>query len=160
MNKKLDEFNNILKKSKIAVIGAGVSNLPLLSYLGDLGANVCLFDRNIFDKLSDDYKICIDKYNIKCFLGNNYLDNLVGFDIIFRSPSCLPTNPFLKKEMERGALVTSEIEQVIRLAPCISIGVTGSKGKTTTTTIINDILNKMGYNTFLGVILEILYLPK
>ena len=150
MNKKLDEFNNILKKSKIAVIGAGVSNLPLLSYLGDLGANVCLFDRNIFDKLSDDYKKCIDKYNIKCFLGNNYLDNLVGFDIIFRSPSCLPTNPFLKKEMDRGALVTSEIEQVIRLAPCMSIGVTGSKGKTTTTTIINDILNKMGYNTFLG----------
>ena len=150
MNKKLDEFNNKLKNSKIAVIGAGVSNLPLLSYLGDLGANVCLFDRNIFDKLSDDYKKCINKYNIKCFLGNNYLDNLVGFDIIFRSPSCLPTNPFLKKEMDRGALVTSEIEQVIRLAPCMSIGVTGSKGKTTTTTIINDILNKMGYNTFLG----------
>lgn len=150
MNKKLDEFNNKLKNSKIAVIGAGVSNLPLLSYLGDLGANVCLFDRNELDKLSDDFKKCIDKFNIKCYLGDNYLDNLVGFDIIFRSPSCLPTNPFLKKEMDRGALVTTEVEQVIRLAPCKIIGVTGSKGKTTTTTIINDILIKMGYNTFLG----------
>lgn len=150
MNSKLKEFNEKLKNSKVAVIGAGVSNLPLLSYLSDLGTVVNLFDRNEYDKLSDEVKKCIDKYNINTFLGDNYLEDLVGYDIIFRSPSCLPTNPYLKKEIERGAMVTTEVEQVIRLAPCKSIGVTGSKGKTTTTTIINDVLTKLGYNTFLG----------
>ncbi len=150
MNKKLEEFNNELKKSKVAVVGAGVSNMPLLSYLSDLGVDVYLFDKNELDKLSDPVKDCIKKYNINTSLGDNYLERLEGFDIIFRSPSCLPTNPYLVKESERGALVTTEVEQVIRMAPCRSIGITGSKGKTTTTTIINDILVKLGYNTFLG----------
>ena len=80
-------------------------------------------------------------------LGEDYLKNLVGFDVIFRSPSFLPTNPYLVKEQERGALITSEIEQVIRLAPCPIIGVTGSKGKTTTTTIIYNLLKGLGYST-------------
>ena len=55
-----------------------------------------------------------------------------------------------RKEKERGALITTEVEQVIKLAPCKIIGVTGSKGKTTTTTIINNILNGLGYHTYLG----------
>ena len=65
--------------------------------------------------------------------GKGYLDKLVGFDIIFRSPSCLPTVPELVKEAERGAIITTEIEMVIELCPCLVIGITGSDGKTTTT---------------------------
>ena len=150
MNKDLLEFNEKLKNSKIAVIGAGVSNLPLFKYLSDLKCNVSLFDRNNYDDLSNDAKDLIKKYNINTYLGDNYLDNLVGYDIIFRSPSMLPTNEYLVKEEDRGAIITTEIEQVIRLAPCKVIGVTGSKGKTTTTTIINELLTKLGYNTYLG----------
>ena len=62
----------------------------------------------------------------------------------------LPTNSYLQAEIDRGAMVTTEVEQVISLAPCKSIGVTGSKGKTTTTTIINNILTNLGYHTYLG----------
>lgn len=150
MNSKLEEFNNSLKNSKVAVIGAGVSNLPLLSYLYDLDVDYSLFDKNDMDKLSLEVKDCINKYNINTYLGENCLENLVGYDIIFRSPSCLPTNPYLVKERDRGALITTEVEQVLKLSCAKSIGITGSKGKTTTTTIINDVLTKLGYNTFLG----------
>ena len=150
MNRKLEEFNQKLRRSRVAVIGAGVSNLPLLSYLSELGVDVSLFDKNTYDNLSDEVKECVKKYNIVTYSGDNYLEKLEGFDIIFRSPSCLPTNPYLKKEIDRGALVTTEVEQVIKLSPCKCIGITGSKGKTTTTTIVNDVLTKLGYNTFLG----------
>ena len=140
MNSKLEEFNRRLKSSKVAVIGAGVSNLPLLSYLNDLSGKIYLFDKNNYDNLSDEVKESIKKFDIITYLGDNYLENLVGFDIIFRSPSCLPTNKYLIKEKERGALITTEVEQVLSLSNAKSIGITGSKGKTTTTTIINEIL--------------------
>ena len=150
MNKKLNEFEKNIKNKKIAIIGLGVSNIPLIKYFHNLDCNITLFDKNNLDNLSKDAKDAIDKYKPNLSLGDNYLDNLSGFDYIFRSPSFLPTNPYLVKEEKRGAIITTEIEQVIKLAPCPVIGVTGSKGKTTTTTIINEVLVKLGYKTFLG----------
>ena len=141
MNNKLNEFNNKLKKSKIAIIGVGVSNLPLLDYLYELNCNVEVFsDSKIEFNLS--------KYNYK--IHEDGLKDLVGFDIIFRSPGCLPTRSEIAKEKERGALVTTEVEQVIKLTPAKVIGITGSDGKTTTTTLINLVLSASGYKTFLG----------
>ena len=100
--------------------------------------------------MEEDTSKYITDNNIKVSLGNNYLEQLIGFDVIFRSPSVLPTNPYLDKEAKRGSLITTEIEQVIKLSPCKVIGITGSKGKTTTTTILYNILDKMGYSTHLG----------
>lgn len=150
MNEKLNEFKNMLKNKKVAIIGAGVSNVPLFEYLSNLDCDITLFDKKTKDELNSDVLSTISKYNIATSLGSNYLEKLVGFDIIFRSPSFLPTNEYLVKEEKRGAVITTEVEQVIRLAPCKVIGVTGSKGKTTTTTIINNILTNLGYHTYLG----------
>ena len=150
MNQKLEEFKEELKQKKIAVIGAGVSNLPLITYLKDLGCHITLFDKKCLEEMSEQAQEVIQKTNISLSLGENYLEKLVGFDMIFRSPSFLPTQEALVKEQSRGAIVTTEIEQVIRLAPCKVIGVTGSKGKTTTTTIIHHILTSLGYHTYLG----------
>lgn len=150
MNKKLDIFNNELRGKNVAIIGAGVSNIPLFEYLYNLDCKITLFDKNELNNLSDSVKDLIDKYKLSLSLGDDYLEKLVGFDIIFRSPSFLPTNSYLVKEKERGALITTEVEQVVRLAPCSVIGVTGSKGKTTTTTIINELLMKLGVHTYLG----------
>ena len=86
------------------------------------------FDDSIVDK--------IKKYNITTNLGKNYMDTVEGFDIIFRSPSILPTNPKLQEEIKRGCLVTTEIELLMKLIDCKIIGITGSDGKTTTTTLI------------------------
>lgn len=150
MNKKYQEFIAKLKKKKIAVIGAGVSNIPLIKILHQEQCDITVFDKKDFslmDKSTADY---LKENKIKISLGEDYLEKLVGFDVIFRSPSLLPTNPYLRKEAKRGALITTEIEQVIKLAPCPVIGITGSKGKTTTTTILYQILIHLGYSTYLG----------
>ena len=147
MNNKVLELNNKLKGKKIAIIGAGVSNLPLIEYMAKLSDKVVLFDMK---ELSDDARQLVEKYNIKTSLGDNYLEELIGFDYIFRSPSCLPTNPYIVKEIDRGAIVTTEVEEVIKLSPCKVIGITGSDGKTTTTTIISEVLKSLGYTVHTG----------
>lgn len=148
--KDFNIFKNELKNMKIAVIGAGVSNIPLIKYLNNLNCDLTLFDNKKYDELNEDIKSLIDNKIIKSFLGESSLNHLEGFDIIFRSPSMLPTNEYLVKEKERGAIITTEVEQVIKYSKAKIIGVTGSKGKTTTTTIINEILTSMNYKTYLG----------
>ena len=147
MNKKVLELNNKLRNKRIAIIGAGVSNLPLIEYMAKLSNNVVLFDMK---ELSDEVLKLVNKYNIEISVGDKYLEKLVNFDYIFRSPSCLPTNPYIEKEKDRGAVVTTEVEQVIKLSPCKVIGITGSDGKTTTTTLISKVLSGLGYNVHTG----------
>ena len=150
INEKLIEFNNYLRGRNVAIIGLGVSNIPLLDYLHDLKSNVTVFDAREIDNID---RVIVDKivnYGMTFSFGKGYLDKLVGFDIIFRSPSCLPTVPELLKEAERGAIITTEIEMLLELCPGTVIGVTGSDGKTTTTTLIYEIIKEDGYNCFLG----------
>lgn len=150
VNKKLEEFNNYLRGRKVAIIGIGVSNIPLIDYFHDLNARVTVFDNKEIDNID---KAVVDKivdYGMEFSFGKGYLDKLKGFDIIFRSPSCLPNIPELAEEEERGAIVTTEVEMVLELAPCKTIGVTGSDGKTTTTTLISEILKQAKYNVWLG----------
>ena len=149
-NKKLQEFENYIRFRKVAIIGLGVSNIPLIDYLYEKKANVTIFDDREEEKISKEIIDKIKKYKFSYFLGKNNLNNLTNFDIIFRSPSCLPTKPELVKEIEKGAIVTTEIEMLMKMCPCKIIGITGSDGKTTTTSLINAILKKAGYNTFLG----------
>lgn len=149
-NKKLESFENKLKFQKVAVIGLGVSNIPLIEYLHQLGANVTVFDDRIEEKLDSNIMNKIREYNFKYYLGNGNLENLKGFDLIFRSPSCMPTKTELVAEIERGAILTTEIEQLMKIAPCKIIGITGSDGKTTTTTLTYEILKNAGYTVHLG----------
>lgn len=144
---KIELYNDKLKKSRIAIIGMGVSNIPLVDYLYDLSCDVTIFNNK---ELDSNIKNKLDNYKFKYFTGESYLDNLVGFDIIFRSPSCLPTKSELVKAKENGSIITSEVMEVLKLTPSLTIGITGSDGKTTTTTLINEILKSNGYNTFLG----------
>lgn len=147
MNHKVLEFNKFLKDKKIAIIGAGVSNIPLIEYLSNLSSNITLFDKK---ELSDSVTELVKKYKIETSLGEDYLENLQSFDVIFRSPSCLPNNPYLKEEEKKKALITTEVEQVIKLSPCKVIGITGSDGKTTTTTLISNLLSSLGYKVHTG----------
>ena len=150
VNEKLIEFNNYLRGRKVAVIGLGVSNIPLIDYLHDLKSNVTFFDGREIDEIDKNIIDKIVNFGMSFSFGKGYLDKLKGFDIIFRSPSCLPTVPELVKEAERGAIITTEVEMVIELCPCLVIGITGSDGKTTTTTLISEILKEDEKNCFLG----------
>lgn len=149
-NEKLKEFNEYIRFRRVAVIGLGVSNLPLLDYLYEKKAQVTVFDERTIDEISKEIVNKITEYGFEFSFGKNCLEKLQGFNIIFRSPSCLPTRKELQDESNRGAIVTTEVEMLMEMCPCKMIGVTGSDGKTTTTSMINAILQKAGYNTFLG----------
>lgn len=149
-NKKLQEFNDYIRFRKIAVIGLGVSNIPLLDYLYENKAKVTVFDQKNIDDIP---KNIIDKIITNSFefsFGEKYLEKLNGFDLIFRSPSCLPTVSELQEETKKGAIVTTEVEMLMEMFPGKIIGITGSDGKTTTTSLIYAILKEAGYKTYLG----------
>ncbi|MCI8961433.1 MAG: UDP-N-acetylmuramoyl-L-alanine--D-glutamate ligase [Clostridia bacterium] len=149
-NERLEEFNNYLKSRKVAIIGLGVSNIPLLDYMNEKEARVTVFDDRTIDKIPIEALEKIRKYEINSYFGEDSLKNLKGFDIIFRSPSCMPSREELQEEVKRGAILTSEIEMVLQMSPSTIIGVTGSDGKTTTTTLIYEIIKAKGYKCFLG----------
>ena len=149
-NTKLKEFERYIRGRKVAIIGIGVSNVPLIDYLYNFDAKVTIFERKKITEIDTDIINKINKYSFNMINGESALDELTGFDIIFRSPSCMPYIPQIEEEIERGAIVTSEIELVMKLAPCTIIGVTGTEGKTTTTSIINAIIKKTGRKCFLG----------
>ena len=150
VNQKLEAFQQEINGKRVAVIGMGVSNTPLIRYLLDLDAQITVFDKKTEEEL--DSSLC-EEYalqGVQFSLGENYLDNLTGYEVIFRSPSMRPDHPALVREVERGAELTSEIEKLIELCPSKIIGITGSDGKTTTTTLIDKILEEDGYHCFLG----------
>jgi len=149
-NEKLEEFERYIINKKVAIIGLGVSNLPLIDYFYNKKSNVTVFDSRELDKLPKDVIEKIKKYKMDIYTGNDYLSKLRGFDLILRSPSCLPTTQELEKEEKNGATVTTEIELLMKMCPCQIIGITGSDGKTTTTTLIYEVLKKAGYNTYVG----------
>lgn len=149
-NFKLKEFEQSLDKRKVAIIGLGVSNIPLIDYMYEKGAEVTIFDNRELKEISEDINEKLQRYNFKYIGGEDNLSRLKGFDIIFRAPSCLPTKEELKAEANRGAIVTTEIEMLIKLAPCKVIGITGTEGKTTTSSIIYEIIKNAGYRCYLG----------
>lgn len=149
-NTNLEEFEKYARGKKVAIIGIGVSNLPLLEYFYDLNARVTIFDSKESNQISVEAMQKIEKYGFEFIGGKDSLSRLKGFDIIFRSPSCMPDRPELVEAVENGAVLTSEIEMVLKLAPCKVIGITGTEGKTTTTTLINEIVKKSGRKTYLG----------
>ena len=111
-NTKLKEFCEYIKNKKVAIIGLGVSNIPLLDYLHNLGAQITVFDKRNIDNIDKGVLDKITNYGIQFSLGENNLSKLIGFDIIFRSPSCRPDLPEIIAELDRGAILTSEIEML------------------------------------------------
>ena len=148
MNQKFTEYFQDLKNKKIDVIGLGVSNTPLVRLLCAMGISVTARDRASRDKiqaLADE----LESMGAKLVLGDDYLENLDG-DVIFRTPGLRPDTPQLKSATDKGAVLTSEMEAFFEVCPCRIIAVTGSDGKTTTTTVISELLKKAGYTVHIG----------
>ena len=145
---KADLFKESIKGKNITVIGIGISNLPLIKYLVSAGANVTACDAHDAEWLSDNYKVCRE-LGVKMRLGDGYLDNITD-DIIYKTPGMRIDTPALLKAKRRRARITSEMETFFELCPSHIIAVTGSDGKTTTTTLINEMMERAGYRTWLG----------
>ncbi len=148
MTTNFDFYFNSLKGKKIAVLGLGVSNRPLVRLLLEYGCTVVGCDRTPREKL-DDEVLALEKDGCTLQLGENYLDNLTA-DIVFRTPGMHPDNPALQTLRCNGAQITSEMDVFFNLCPCKIIAVTGSDGKTTTTTLIAEMLKTAGKTVWLG----------
>lgn len=146
---KIDKFKENIRNKNIAVIGAGVSNIPAIIYLKKLGANVCVLDKNI-NLLSDKKEL--QNLNIDVSLGEEYLKILrtEKFDYVLRSPGVKPFIEELEIAKANGAIITSEMELFISLCPCKILAITGSDGKTTTTTLVSEMLKDANKKVFVG----------
>ncbi|MGL5615840.1 MAG: UDP-N-acetylmuramoyl-L-alanine--D-glutamate ligase [Sarcina sp.] len=149
MKKDFNEFKEFIKGKKVAVVGIGVSNIPLINFLVELQAKVTAFDKKTEKELGEvavDFK----KKNVTLELGENYLDGLTNFEVVFKTPSMRIDCDALQKVKKEGAYITSEIEEFVRYCSGKVFAVTGSDGKTTTTTIISELLKEEGYKTWVG----------
>lgn len=147
-NKGYDALCQYISSKTIALIGAGVSNIPLVSFLYGCGAKKITV-RDLKKKTEDpEIKTVLENGGFPV-LGDGYLEGL-SEDIIIRSPGIRPDiAPFLAA-VKNGSELTCEIELFLRFAPVKTIGITGSDGKTTTTTLISKLLSEEGYPVILG----------
>lgn len=145
---KLQDYVQSIKTKKIAVIGIGISNTPLIELLLQGGCQVTACDKSSREKLGQT-ALDLERRGAVLKLGDGYLQDLRA-DIIFRTPGMRPDLPELREAVANGADLTSEMEVFFEVCPCRIIGVTGSDGKTTTTTIISKLLQAEGYTVHLG----------
>ena len=148
MRSPLECYFTALQGKRIIVLGLGVSNRPLVRLMLRYGCTVVGCDRTPREKL-DEEVLELERLGCELRLGDTYLDNLAG-DMVFRTPGMHPDNPALNALRASGAEVTSEMDVFFKLCPCTTIAVTGSDGKTTTTTLIAEMLKAAGKTVWLG----------
>ena len=138
----LSEYIEGLRGKRVAVVGVGVSNLPLLRLLAQKGIDVTAHDRAEPEAYAE-----LSALGVRWVLGEDYLKSL-DYDILFRTPGLHPDQ--LRPGLGAHTLVTSEMEVFFALCPCRTVAVTGSDGKTTTSTLIARLLEAEGYRVHLG----------
>ena len=146
---RAEKFFENMKGKRVAFCGIGRSNLPLISMFMKYGADVYACDRRTLDQLDKETAEQLKKDGAKLLLGADYLKN-IDVDVIFRTPGMNYFLPELVDARKRGIIVTSEMEVFLDICPCKMFAVTGSDGKTTTTTIIAKMLENQGYKVHLG----------
>lgn len=145
----ITEYFESLRGQSIAIIGMGVSNTPLIRMMLRAGLKVTVCDKSPRERV-EEQAAELESLGAKFQLGEEYLKKLHKFDIVFRTPGLSPNTPELVEAATRGTAITSEMELFFQLCPCRIIAVTGSDGKTTTTTLISEFLKEAGFNVYVG----------
>ena len=148
MQSAFEQYFTSLRGQKIAVLGLGVSNRPLVKLLLQFGCRVVGCDRTPREQV-DAQVLELEQLGCELSLGDTYLDG-VQADVLFRTPGMHPGNPAIQTMAAKGARITSEMEVFFEVCPCNLIAVTGSDGKTTTTTLISEMLKASGKTVWLG----------
>ncbi len=148
MHGAFEAYFESLQGKRIAVLGLGVSNRPLVRLLLRFGCSVTGCDRTERENLDQEI-LELEQAGARLSVGAGYLEGLEA-DLVFRTPGMHPDNPALAGLRDAGAKITSEMEVFFELCPCHTIAVTGSDGKTTTTTLISELLKAEGKKVWLG----------
>lgn len=146
----IQEFKKKARDMKIAVVGIGVSNLPLVRMLHECGARLYIHDKRTEEQLGEIYDELVNM-GADMFLGDGYLDKIADdVQMVFKTPGVRFDAPALAAAALKGAIISSEMELFFEVCPAKIIAVTGSDGKTTTTSLIYDMLKRAGYSCYLG----------
>ncbi len=146
----IEQLQKLIQGKKVAFIGAGVSHKRCIEQFVELGAQVTLCDQKKSIEDFGDYADTLRRLNVALSLGEHYTDGFAGQDIIMRTPGYEYFKPELQAAKAAGAMVTSEVELFFEYCPCEIVAVTGSDGKTTTTTLISKMFEAAGRKVFLG----------
>ncbi|MEG0115299.1 MAG: Mur ligase family protein, partial [Hydrogenoanaerobacterium sp.] len=149
MENRVKNFFEALKLKKVAFIGVGVTNTELIKLMAKKGIDVTLCDKKTGEQLGEIYTE-LEAMGVKFDLGENYLAQLTHYDVIFRAPGVYFLKPELIAARKAGVAVCSEMEVFFELCPCKKYAVTGSDGKTTTTTLIAEMLQAEGKTVHIG----------
>ncbi len=147
---KISLFFDSLKNRKVAVVGAGVSHFDLIKLFCKKGIDVTVCDKSSKEKFDSKVYDELSECGAKFVLGDDYLEALLEADVIFRTPGMYYNSPVIKQAREKGIVVTSEMECFFDLCPCRTYALTGSDGKTTTTTIVSELFKAEGKTVHLG----------
>lgn len=145
---RLDSYFEALRGKRVLVLGVGVSNRPLVRLLLHYGIDVTCCDKTPREKL-DAEVLDLERAGARLHLGPDYLDGVFG-DVVFRTPGLHPDTPQIQAMRAAGAVITSEMEAFFEVCPCRITAVTGSDGKTTTSTLISEFFKKQGFRVWLG----------
>lgn len=149
MDSRIQHFFDEIKGKKVSVLGIGISHSDLISRLRDRGARITAHDKRSREQLGEALCNNLEAQDVKLCLGPDYLKN-IDAQIVLRTPGMPFHSPVLDDLRNNGVVVTSEMELFFDLCPCKTIGITGSDGKTTTTTLISEILKEGGKRVHVG----------
>lgn len=138
------------KNKKIAVLGLGVEGMSSALYLADKGAKVTILDQREEKDLPPENIQRLKNKDIKIIGGKNYLLDLNQYEMIVRSPGIKLDIPQIIQAEKKGIVITSQTKLFFDLCPCPIIGVTGTKGKGTTSSLIYEMLKRQGFDAYLG----------
>ncbi len=148
MSDHLERFKRDMAGKTVGVVGIGVSNTPIITMLAGFGVSVRAFDKRPVEQLGDPGKSLMD-LGVALFCGEDYMDHLSG-DLIIKTPGMRFDHPALERARKQGSKITSEMELFFEYCPCEIIGITGSDGKTTTTSLIYEMLSRTDRKIHLG----------
>lgn len=151
-NTKLLQYKNFICGKTVSVIGIGISNIPLIDFLVKCGARVTARDLKPLCELEKNPNLdikALQNAGVEFVTGENYLDNLCQ-DVIFKSPGIRFDKPEILEACQNSSIITSEMEAFISLCPATIVAITGSDGKTTTTTLTAKLLEAAGKTVYIG----------
>lgn len=138
------------KDKHVAILGLGIEGVATIEFLAKKGAKVYVRDRKQKEELDQEMLTALEKFSVQFQLGDDYLKNLSQFQYVFRSPGIKIMDPHLQEAMQQGVVVTSQTKLFFDLCPAQIIGVTGTKGKGTTSSLIYEMLKEAGKDVYLG----------